>query len=243
MAMGISKTLSSLFLGATLTLSSLQANVATYKKHEESVLSEINCYQDDEAFILKALDNLYDSGMKFNEQVTLYIQSHIDEWLKEDSKIVSSALALTARHVEAKLKFLKQLKKHIRKKQFKNKINILIEQSVEMKHTIQSFIDYTYLYLDAKMTCDLLKRMSSIQIDDFWFVDSEDEEKTLFIISKEAETKSIEEIYKEEERLSAILPELSKQREEMSKLLNLPKIADYKIDGIGRHHFSHVSFI
>jgi len=241
--MGISKALSPLLLGATLTLSSLQANVATYKKHEETVLSEINRYRNDEAFILKALDNLYDSGMKFNEKVTLHIQSHIDEWLKEDSTIVSSALALTARHVEAKLRFLKQLKKHTRKKKIKDKINILIDQSVEMKRTVQGFIDYVYLYIDAKMTCELLKRISSIQIDNFWFVDSEDEEKTLFIISKEAETKSIEEIYKEEERLSAILPELSKRRAEMSELLNLPKIADYNFDGIGRRHFSHVSFI
>ncbi|WP_456451623.1 hypothetical protein [Hydrogenimonas sp.] len=241
--MGISKTLSSLLLGATLTVSSLQSNVATYKKHEETVLSEINRYQDDERFILMALDNLYDSGMKFNDNVTKHIKSHIDEWLKEDSTIVSSALALTAKHVETKLSFLKQLRKHTRNKKIKEKIDLLVDQSKKMKRTIQGFIDYAYLYIDAKMTYELLKRISSIQIDDFWFVDSDDKEKTLFIISKEAATKPIEEIYEEEDRLNGMLPELSKERARMSEALNLPKIADYSFDGIGRHHFSNVSFI
>lgn len=242
---------SSLVLASTITLSNLSAMTSQYITYENDIIKKfedktyIKSHKD---MMLEMLEALKTSDYEFNSKVTTYLFKTNQEWIKSDSQLVGKNLALIASHLKEKKKSYKNIQRIFTKDKELKTLNItlqeLLSNVLEMETKIQNLIDISYMGIEAKNIFPLIKNIleeKNINVETYWYSLNMEENKPLFIISKDIETYDIEKVSKLEYEITNELLNLAMKKKEF--LQNLPKISNYNFDVINNNFFKRISFI
>ena len=242
------KTLGTLALSATLALSSFGDNVKQFVVYEDTILNEMKASvtrkKVDELFGM--LETMHTSSMEFNKNVTNHIESHIIDWVKEDSQQVGMILGQVAFHLKRKIDDYKTMKTPFKRvhPMARKKLDELIATSKEMETKIQSFIETAQMGIQAKqyIRTVMMQKDETLSVKDYWYDTSIEGARTLFVVLNGIDYEDIDSIYVAEDRLNEELLAMQKVQEQIGQI-ELPKVIQYDFNFMNKPLISRVSIV